>query len=206
MLPTWRAEPLADRTLLSLSDLLTALKEKGLSISDKTLQRRSDEMGLAFGRLNGQRVYRLHDVPKIARRLSHYRTGNQPKHDTLKRTLNVLGLLLHLFPAHPDERWAIPVITNSSCPLAANIACEERIYRENKIMGWPLLPNGGTSSPMEPDMKKACVLSKPIKKERRDPNPTGLKHDTKPNQTGPTKNTSPTIKLSLGVGLVSCKR
>lgn len=197
MLPTWKAEPLADRTLLSLSDLHSALKEKGLSISGKTLQRRSDEMGLAFGRLNGQRIYRLHDVPKIAKRLSHYRTGNQPKHDTLKRTLNVLGLLLHLFPAHPDERWARPVIPTMH---------EECIYREHGVMEWPLLPNGGTSGPMEPDMKKACVLSKPIKKERRDPNPTGLKHDTKPNQTGPTKNTSPSIKLSLGGGLVSCKR
>lgn len=206
MLATWRAEPLADRTLLSLSDLHSALKEKGLSISVKTLQRRSDEMGLAFGCLNGQRIYRLHDVPKIARRLSHYRTDNQPKHDILKRTLNVLGLLFHLFPAHPDERWTRPVITNSSCPFAASTMYGECIYREHGVMGWPLLPNGGTSSPMEPDMKKACVLSKPIKKERRDPNPTGLKHDTKPTPTGPTKNTSPSIKLSLRVGLVSCKR
>lgn len=52
-------------------------------------------------------------------------------------------------------------------------------YRELEIMGWPLLPNGGASRPMELNMKKACVLSKPIKKERRSI-PIQPDHDTQP--------------------------
>lgn len=65
-------------------------------------------------------------------------------------------------------------------------------YRELEIMGWPLLPNGGASRPMELNMKKACALSKPIKKERRSI-PIQPDHDTQPptTKTGPTKNTSP---------------
>lgn len=117
---------MVDRALLSLSELLTALKENGLSISSKTLQRRSDEMGLAFGHLNGQRVYCQHDVPRIAERLSHYKAGNLPKRGRPKQALTLLSLpverrIIELGLALPEEAGAdLAVVFHARSPLLSD--------------------------------------------------------------------------------------